>query len=572
MKIGTIITATDINPLYCDFIPMFIKAWNKILPNADVKIILVAESIPENLIEYKNNIILYKPIDGIPNAYITQCIRILYPREITRDEGVLITDMDMIPLNKSFYVDPIKDIENDNFIVIAAEGRDIPQNGNIQNKNIGQIWLCYNVATPIVWKQVFGNEKTDILLKKWYNEGTTGWFSDQEILTKYVNEYKGKKKVILNSELKFNRLDRSNNEVYKNLDKLNEDIKKGVYSDYHALRPYNQYKDINDLILNSISQYGGKRNIKRKTRKLKRKYKTRKLKKTQQKGGNSDELICKYGIMYGIKKTFENNKIENIYYVKVDDLNNFKIPEDKFVLVTGASDYTLPDDYQDKFNEIIKSPNLVHWYAQNLSIKGDKITIYPIGIDYHTDKSKSSNEQEKELILIQQKAKSFDKRELKVYVNFLHSIRGRYGEKDRKEALQQIPNELLVKEENKVSVNDTWNKMSTYAFTASPLGNGYDCHRTWEVLALGGIPIVKTSPIDPLYEDLPVLIVKEWSDINDNLLKYTIQKFKNKKFNMNKIKLDYWIDKIKKSKEQSGGKRRTKKIKKAVIENLRLKK
>jgi len=59
MKIGTIITATDINPLYCDFIPMFIKAWNKILPNADVKIILVAESIPENLIEYKNNIIFH---------------------------------------------------------------------------------------------------------------------------------------------------------------------------------------------------------------------------------------------------------------------------------------------------------------------------------------------------------------------------------------------------------------------------------------------------------------------------------------------------------------------------------
>jgi hypothetical protein len=31
-------------------------------------------------------------------------------------------------------------------------------------------------------------------------------------------------------------------------------------------------------------------------------------------------------------------------------------------------------------------------------------------------------------------------------------------------------------------------------------------------LLLGSIPIVKTSPLDPLYKDLPVVIVKDWNE------------------------------------------------------------
>jgi hypothetical protein len=47
----------------------------------------------------------------------------------------------------------------------------------------------------------------------------------------------------------------------------------------------------------------------------------------------------------------------------------------------------------------------------------------------------------------------------------------------------------------------------------SPHGNGLDCHRTWESLALGNIVIVKRSPLDPLYEGLPVVIVDDWREI-----------------------------------------------------------
>jgi hypothetical protein len=115
---------------------------------------------------------------------------------------------------------------------------------------------------------------------------------------------------------------------------------------------------------------------------------------------------------------------------------------------------------------------------------------------------------------------------------------------DRQEAVSKINKELVYYEPIKVQRLQSWKKQSEYAFVISPHGNGLDCHRTWEALCLGCIPIVKTSKIDKLYEDLPVLIVNDWVDITTNLLEETITEFKNKNFNYNKLTLKYWIDMI----------------------------
>ena len=73
---------------------------------------------------------------------------------------------------------------------------------------------------------------------------------------------------------------------------------------------------------------------------------------------------------------------------------------------------------------------------------------------------------------------------------------------------------------------------------------GIDCHRTWEALALGCVVIVKQSPICTVFEDLPVLIVDEWRDIDASLLNKTLTDFSKKKFNMDKLTLKYWMTKM----------------------------
>jgi hypothetical protein len=65
----------------------------------------------------------------------------------------------------------------------------------------------------------------------------------------------------------------------------------------------------------------------------------------------------------------------------------------------------------------------------------------------------------------------------------------------------------------RMPVNKLWEEYTEYKFGLSPRGGGLDCHRTWEMLFFGMVPIVKTSPLDSLFTGLPVLIVKEWTDI-----------------------------------------------------------
>jgi hypothetical protein len=52
----------------------------------------------------------------------------------------------------------------------------------------------------------------------------------------------------------------------------------------------------------------------------------------------------------------------------------------------------------------------------------------------------------------------------------------------------------------------------------SPHGGGLDCHRTWEALALGHLVVVPSSPLDRLFEGLPVVTVSDWDQANSRNL------------------------------------------------------
>jgi hypothetical protein len=55
-------------------------------------------------------------------------------------------------------------------------------------------------------------------------------------------------------------------------------------------------------------------------------------------------------------------------------------------------------------------------------------------------------------------------------------------------------------------------------------------------MGMDSIVIVKTSPLDPMYEGLPVLIVQKWSDVTRELL----DSFVPQTTGLNKLTLDYW--------------------------------
>lgn len=230
-----------------------------------------------------------------------------------------------------------------------------------------------------------------------------------------------------------------------------------------------------------------------------------------------------------------------------------------FILMTNNSDWTIPDDVKNEFFEIVGSPFLTHWYAQNCVINHPKITRIPIGLDYHTlTPSRKANfawsqpekhswgikhepiYQEQQLVDLRKVSEPFEKRELKCYGNFQFLMGTRYGKIDRIECFNTVPNQLVYYEPYKCERIKSWTNMIEYAFVLSPHGNGLDCHRTWEALCLGCIPIVKTSGLDPLFEDLPVWIVSSWTEVTEENMRDKINEFIRRIFRYDKLELGYW--------------------------------
>jgi hypothetical protein len=256
MILDCVLTAVNENQLYLDFVPYFIKSWRKLYPNIAVKIILIATRIPENLQMYSDSIILFTPLEHMSTSFISQFIRILYPCILSQyKNGILITDIDMIPMNTAYFSENIAEISDDKFIYY---GIDFPFH------NERQIPICYTVALSHTWRDVLRiNDINGIIqvLRETYQSTnyinglySGSWFTDQLVLYKRVMEWNAITNnfiIIPNSTTNFTRLDRIDN--FGLSDSLCNSISDGVYDDYHCLRPMEQHKHINESIFKLLS-------------------------------------------------------------------------------------------------------------------------------------------------------------------------------------------------------------------------------------------------------------------------------------------------------------------------------
>ena len=249
MKLDCVVTSCNNEPMYIDFIPIFVKAWKKLYPNVDVKIILIHDCIPETFKEYEKNIILFPPLPNVSTAFTSQYIRLLYPALLSYTNGVMITDMDILPMNKTYFTEHIKSLDNDTFIYLRE---------NICFK-YKEIAMCYNVALPTVWKDIFHitslKDIKDRINSVFQNNiiieghGNEGWSTDQKDLYTYVSKWNtitNKFICLKETDTRFKRLDRNTFMLSKQLKQM---IQLGIFSDYHCYRPYTQFKDINDIIV-----------------------------------------------------------------------------------------------------------------------------------------------------------------------------------------------------------------------------------------------------------------------------------------------------------------------------------
>jgi hypothetical protein len=243
-------------------------------------------------------------------------------------------------------------------------------------------------------------------------------------------------------------------------------------------------------------------------------------------------------------------------YVCTDALEHFAaqmLPQLRvpFTLVSGDSDRPVDNALltNNWILPLIESPLLIRWYAQNLLASHPKMFHLPIGLDYHTAWERPSLfEHEKispfsqELSLINTLVQSgeIQQRQIKAYCNWaLTANRG-----DRQECLQKIDKSSCFIESQRIARHISWTRQAVFAFVLSPSGEGADCHRTWEAIMTGSIPIVKAGMLAPVFDDLPVVQVEDWSIVTSGWLNKIFEECQEKKYDFSRMFLGYWQKRI----------------------------
>ena len=248
MKLDCILTAVDENILYLGFVPIFIKTWNKLYPSVDIRIVLIAENIPDDLKMYADNIILFEPLPDMYTAFISQYIRLLYPALLDYENGIMITDMDMLPMHTTYYTENIKNFNNDKFIYFGYK----------KSLQMNQIVMCYNVATNKIWKDIFQIKSLEDVKKRLIDvystidyanvHGKSGWSTDQiDLYNKVIkwNANTGNFIVLKEKDTGYCRLDRH---TFSLNEEMENKIKKEQYTDYHCYRPFKDWEKLNNRI------------------------------------------------------------------------------------------------------------------------------------------------------------------------------------------------------------------------------------------------------------------------------------------------------------------------------------
>lgn len=222
-----------------------------------------------------------------------------------------------------------------------------------------------------------------------------------------------------------------------------------------------------------------------------------------------------------------------------------------FILVTGDNDLSINRESLDNsLEKLLDNPLIVAWYAQNRDHDHPKLHSLPIGINIHNQWTNPLQWgggfilpafQELQLKTIAESAKLLNDREAKIFCNWHFSL----DRADRKVLSEVIDQSVCYFQKEPIPMADTWELQSQYQLVLSPHGAGLDCHRTWEALILGCVPIVKAAKLNDLFTDLPVLIVQDWKQITPAFLAENLQLVRNKKIDTEKLFMSYWRKKLK---------------------------
>jgi hypothetical protein len=217
-------------------------------------------------------------------------------------------------------------------------------------------------------------------------------------------------------------------------------------------------------------------------------------------------------------------KFVNDYLPKIDT---------KVILITSNYGYGADDPMPGRFDFLLEDDRIGAWFLQNIDRPcTDKLIPIPIGMA-------NSNWDHGNLALMERMiAHSLEKREKHQF--FYINITYRPERQDCVRAFQAKGFTFYPRRSFEHYLKD----MADSIFVASPRGHGLDTHRTWEALLMGCCPVVPSSTLNPLYEDLPVVVIDNWDEVTIEYLHEWQRKLTSREWSREKLYAPYWFAKV----------------------------
>lgn len=251
----------------------------------------------------------------------------------------------------------------------------------------------------------------------------------------------------------------------------------------------------------------------------------------------ADHILVHYDRLYCIPSFIQDG---DIIYCDTHQINHFKellTTKKNLTIITHNSDGYVCDENPWKEHGVNTNDFegcYVKWYAQNSYSKKDNVIPIPIGFEntrweqHFGPKTQWLNE-----ILSEDTAP----------VNPIYFNCQEATNKTERQNCRIICSkfDFVNMDSPNLSYKEYLRAIKLHKFTLSPEGNGLDCHRTWEVLAMQRVPILKKAgALERLYKDLPVLFVDKWEDLSDIDLECEYNKRKEMFTNANFLDFNFW--------------------------------
>lgn len=230
-------------------------------------------------------------------------------------------------------------------------------------------------------------------------------------------------------------------------------------------------------------------------------------------------------------KSVVNAMMENSNLLKLCG----EFPEMNFIIFTNLEDTPLDEYVFDSIPD-----NVLRICAANSMVWGDKVIPAPYGVQrlmsYNDDR-------------IQVLQSYMSKEKMPTAFRLLYVGINESSHEERNGLTKNyLDNPWATVETERVNFETYLDRMWRCKFVLCPRGNAIDCHRNWETVYMGRVPVMKRNPyLEELYAPYPVLWVDDYSEVTEQLLLDNNQLFIDaQNVDLSSLDLNNFFDKWKK--------------------------